>query len=181
MMREDADRQKLVEERIRQSEADALTGLALIREAVRDFLIREKGYRDDDIEVDAGFVIRVDNRETPVSVDYILRLRGRRFMVIKCSPGAVESRERHLISFARVVGAYQIPYAMVTDGVHARMLDAVKGCVIAEGLDALPARQQAVDMMNSVEFMPYPAERREREERILLAFESIKCTEESCE
>ena len=180
-MQEDIDHRKLVEEKIGNVEAEALTSLAHIRRAVKDFLIHEKGYGDDDLEVDAQFRIVVDNRETPVSIDYILRLQGRRFMVIKCSPGAVESRERHVISFARVVDAYQIPFAVVTDGVHARILDAVAGKVVAEGLDSLPVRRQAVEMMTTVEFRPYPAERMEREKRILLAFDTIRCTEESCE
>ena len=180
-MEHGTDRQKLVEEKIRRAETEALTSLALIRTVVKDLLLHGKGYRDEEIEVDKGFGITVDNREQSVSVDYILKLGGRRFMVIKCSPGAVESRERHLVSFARVVDAYQIPYAMVTDGVHARMLDAVKGDVVAEGLDAIPGRQKAVDLMNTTGFIPYPEERKEREKRILLAFESIRCTEESCE
>jgi len=181
MVQESVDRKKLVEEKIRNAEAEALTSLTLIRRVVKDYLIHEKGYGDEDIEVDAEFGIIVDNRETPVSVDYILNIRGRRFMVIKCSPGAVESRERHLVSFARVVDAYQIPIAVVTDGVQARILDTLKGRIIAEGLESLPERRQAVEMMSSTEFSPYPAERMEKEKRILVAFESIKCTEESCE
>jgi hypothetical protein len=180
-MQESADHKKLVEEKIRNAEAEALSSLTLIRQVVKGYLIHKKGYGEEDIEVDAEFGVIVDNRETPVSVDYILNIRGRRFMVIKCSPGAVESRERHLVSFARVVDAYQIPIAVVTDGVQARILDTLKGRVIAEGLESLPDRQQAVEMMSSAELIPYPAERMEKEKRILVAFESIKCTEESCE
>jgi hypothetical protein len=181
MTQESPDRQKLVEEKIRNTEAQALTSLAMIRRVVKDYLIHEKGYRDEDIEVDAEFGVFVDNRETRVSVDYILNLLGRRLMVIKCSPGAVESRERHLVSLARVVDSYRIPFAVVTDGVHARVLDTLKGKAIAEGLDSLPERPRAVEMIDVIEFGPYPPERAEKEKRILLAFESIKCTEESCE
>jgi hypothetical protein len=180
-MQEGVDRRKLIEEKIGHAEAAALKSLSLIRGAVKDFLVHRKGYGEGDIEVDTEFGIVVDNRETRVSVDYILNIQGRRFMVIKCSPGAVESRERHLVSFARVVDTYQIPFAVVTDGVQARMLDALKGKVVAEGLDFIPERRQAVVMMKSAEFSPYPVERMEKEKRILLAFESIKCTEESCE
>ncbi len=181
MAQEGIDRRKLVEEKIRNAEAEALTNLTAIRRVVKDYLIHEKGYSDEDIEIDKEFRIVVDGRETPVSVDYILRILDRRFMVIKCSPGALESRERHLVSFARVVDAYQIPVAVVTDGVRARIVDPLKGKVVAEGLDSLPGKRQAVDIVSSTEFRPYPAERMEREKRILLAFESIRCTEESCE
>lgn len=180
-MQENTDRQKLIEEKIRKAEAEALTSLTHIRLAMRDFLIREKGYFDDDIETDAEFVIDVDTTRVPVSVDYILRIKGMRFMAIKCSPGAVESRERHLVSFARAADSFQIPFAVVTDGVHARILDAIAGKVVAEGLESLPGRQQAVEMVGTMEPRPYPPERMEKEKRILLAFEAIKCTEESCE
>ena len=102
-------------------------------------------------------------------------------MVIKCSPGALESRDRHLISFARVVDSYQIPFAVVTDGARARVLHTVSGKLLSEGLDSVPDRARADEMSRAMEPVPYPAERMEREKRILLAFDSIKCTEESAE
>lgn len=180
-MQEDVDRRKLIEEKISEAEARAVTSLALIRQVVKDFLIHAKGYSDEDIETDREFEITVDDIKTAVSVDYILKLRGRRFAVIKCSPGALESRDRHLVSFARVVDSYQIPVAVVTDGSHARIIDTVSGKLVAEGLGSVPARPEADEIVTSARPVPCPIERMEREKRILLAFDSIKCTEESCE
>jgi hypothetical protein len=180
-MTEGCDREKLIKERIGHAEAKASMGLQLIRQVIRDFLLQEKGYREADIEVDRQFEIVQDNTRIPVSVDYILTLGGKRFMVIKCSPGALESRERHIVSFARVVDSYQIPFAVVTDGFHARILDTESGKLVSETLDSVPRRSQAMEILQSSELKPYPAGRMEREKRILLAFEAIKCTQESCE
>ncbi len=180
-MQEGADRQKLIEEKITQAEARAVASLALIRKAVRDFLIDVKGYSDSDIETDREFEITLDGIKTAVSVDYILKLRNRRFAAIKCSPGALESRERHLISFARVVDSYQIPLAVVTDGTHARVLDTFSGRLVSEGLASMPSRPEADGIVGSTEPLSCAPERKEREKRILLAFDAIKCTEESCE
>lgn len=181
MTQEGVDRRKLIKEKITEVEAKALTSLALIRQVVKDFLIQIKEYSDEDIETDKEMEITVDGVKTRVSVDYILKSRGRRFAVIKCSPGALESRDRHLISFARVVDSYQIPFAVVTDGSHARILDTVSGKLVAEGIASIPARPQADEIVGSMKPIPYPMERMEREKRILLAFDAIKCTEESCE
>lgn len=179
-MSEVFDRQKLIKEKIGKAEAEAVKDLALIRRVIKDFLVNEKGYSEEkDIEVDKGFEIVVGDIRAMTAVDYILKLNGRRFMAIKCSPGALESRERHLISFARVVDSYQIPFAVITDGSVARILDARTGKLFAEGLASLPERAQAVEMANAMELARYPKERLEREKRILLAFDSIKCTEEA--
>lgn len=175
------DRNKVVEEKIRKVEAERRESLGFIRKLVRDFLIKEKGYSDDDIDTDTEFDIVLEDIKITTSVDYIVKINGKRFMAIKCSPGALESRDRHLISFARVVDSYQIPLAVGTDGSRARILDAVSGRLLSEGLDSIPERERAIEMFSSMELIPYPAERMEREKRILLAFDAIRCTEESAE
>ena len=180
-MSEGYDRQKFIKEKIGRAEAKAFEGLELVRDVIRDLLMNEKGYSDEDIEADRQFEIIQDNSRVLVSVDYILTLGGKRFMVIKCSPGALESRERHIVSFARVVDSYQIPFAVVTDGLHARTMDTLSGKLLSEALDSIPSRSRAMEILQSTELTPYPAERMEREKRILLAFDAIKCTQESCE
>ena len=180
-MSEECDRSKLIEEKIGHAEARASMGLTLIRQVIREFLLNVKGYSEEDMEVDRQFEIVQDASGVSVSADYILTLSGKRFMVIKCCPGALESRERHIVSFARVVDAYQIPFAVVTDGLHARILDAVSGDLVSEGLDSIPGRSEAMEILQSTARKPYPAGRMEREKRILLAFDAIKCTQESCE
>lgn len=180
-MSEPFDRQKLIEEKLRKTEEEACMGLSLIRRAVKEFLISEKGYDGEEIETDRPFEIVIDGRSESTSVDYIIKVKGKRFLAIKCSPGALESRERHLISFARVVEEYMIPFAMVTDGARARLLDTASGKPVSEGLDSIPDKLKATEKVESIEFKPCPAQRIEREKRILLAFDAISCTQESGE
>jgi hypothetical protein len=180
-MSEASDRLKLIEEKIRAREETSVMGLSLIREVVREFLLSDKGYAADDIETDRRFEIILDDKTEFTSVDYLISFNQKRFMAIKCTPGALESRERHLIAFARVVGECQIPYALVTDGSRARLLDTAIGKVIAEGLDSIPDRKRAAEMTEAAKFTPCAPERIEKEKRILLAFESISCTQESGE
>lgn len=175
------DRKKLIEEKLNKKEAELMKSLAIIRQTVNDFLINERFYLHSDIEHDKNFEIVIGDERILISVDCIIRLNGRRLMAIKCSPGSLESRERHLISFARVVDSYRIPFAVLTDGSYARILDTLSGKLISEGLTSIPDRVQAIEIINSMEFMPYPEERLDKEKRILLAFDVIKCTEELLE
>ncbi|MEM2047741.1 MAG: hypothetical protein QXZ06_07655, partial [Candidatus Jordarchaeales archaeon] len=71
---------------------------------------------EKEIERYKTFDIELNGEKTPVAMDYIINIDGRRLMVIKCSPGALDSRQRHIVSFARVVDSYQIPLAVATDG-----------------------------------------------------------------
>lgn len=174
------ERQKMIEERILKKEREAEITLDTIREIIREFLYL-KGYSKEEIETDMVFDIELDGEKTPVSLDFIVRIKGRRLMVIKCSPGALDSRQRHIVSFARVVDSYQIPIAVATDGLKALIFDTITGRLIREGLDSIPSRREAEEMISVLKFIPFPSEKLEREKRVLLAFEAIRCTQEFCE
>lgn len=174
------DRQKMIEEKILKKEEAAERTLDTIREILREILVL-KGYSKEDIEEDKVFDIEINGEKTPVSVDFIIKIKGIRLMVIKCSPGALDSRQRHIVSFARVVDSYQIPFAVATDGLKALIFDTVTGRLIREGLDSIPTKIEAEKMITSIDLVPFPLERLEREKRVLLAFEAIRCTQEFCE
>jgi hypothetical protein len=181
-MAECFDRAKLVREKIEAAEAKAESGLQVIREVVLDILIHDKGYSEADLEQDRSFEIVLGAERIPVAVDYIICLEGKRLAAIKCSPGAIESRERHLIAFSRVAdAAASIPLAVVTDGAKVRVLDTRTGKVVGEGFGAIPDRKSAGELLDPANFAPYAAEKIEKEKRILLAFDAIRCTRESCE
>jgi hypothetical protein len=96
-------------------------------------------------------------------------------MVIQCSSGSLEAWERYVTAFARVVKDYQIPYAVVTDGDKARIIDVLTGTLIGESLGQLLNREEALNKMKDFKKVPYPINRLEKEKRIVYAFESIKC------
>lgn len=178
-MDEIADRRKLIEDKLKAADEKAERGLAAIREAMLEYLTAVKWYSAGEVEIDRPFSVEIGGETETTSVDYIIAVNGRRLLAIKCSPGALESRERHLIAFARVVDPVMIPFAMVTDGMRGRLLDVSTGKVISEGLDSIPDKPHAVDLVAALPMAPCPAERLEREKRVLLAFDAIRCTEES--
>lgn len=177
---ENMDRQKIIEEKIRKKEMEAERTLDTIREITRELLFF-KGYSKEEIEEDRTFDIELKGEKTPVAIDYIIRVNGRRLMVIKCSPGALDSRQRHIVSFARVVDSYQIPLAVATDGLKALIFDTLTGRLIKEGIDSIPSKVEAEELTTTMKFIPFPSEKLEREKRVLLAFEAIRCTQEFCE
>lgn len=174
------ERQKMIEEKIQKKEREAEITLDTIREIIREFLF-QKGYSEEEIETDRVFDIELNGEKTPVSSDFIVKIKGKRLVVIKCSPGALDSRQRHVVSFARVVDTYQIPIAVATDGLKALIFDSITGKLTGEGLDSIPSRGEAEEIMSNLKFIPFPSEKFEREKRVLLAFEAIRCTQEFCE
>lgn len=165
------ERQKAIKERIQAEEGLAQIQKENIRELMLQFLKDEKGYSDEDIEIDRKFIIEGDDR---VSVDFIIKLQGKRLIAIKCTPTSLESRERHIIAFSRVVDNYQIPLSVVTDSIHARVLDTISGRLISEEINSIPSKTEI--KIDDFEMRCCPSERLEKEKRILLAFESISCS-----
>jgi hypothetical protein len=177
-MSESTEREEIVREKLKEEDAREQLATMDARQLVLTFLKEEKSYLDEDIEIDRKFVVSVKEGpspfEEPVSVDYIIRLEGSPYMAIKCSM-AVESRERHVLAFSRVVESRQIPYSVVTDGLKAHIIDTVSGKITAKGLENLPTRLEAIKDMENIELLECPPVKMLGEKRILLAFECASC------
>ena len=159
-----------------------------VRQVIERFLIKEKGYLKDDIEIDRGFDIVIDEKINRAKVDLVISVdavrnlflngvEGKRFMLIKCSRGSLSSWEREVLSCARIFDVYVIPLAVITDGEDAEILDTVTGKVSSCGLGEIPSRHDAVEAIKRIEFKGLSEDKREKEKRVFLAFESIKSEE----
>ncbi len=169
------DREKLIEELIKADEQLEIMQLGSIKQKVWEFLIKEKQFKPEEIETDPEFRLTLSDGEITVRINFVVNLSSASFMVIQCRSTAIESWERYVISFARVIKDYQIPYAVVTDGENARIIDVHTGRVIGKSLDGLFNRQEALNKMKDFKKIPCPVNRLEREKRIVYAFEGIKC------
>jgi hypothetical protein len=169
------DREKLIKERIKQEEQLETVQLGGIKQMVLEFLTREKHFKPEEIETNPEFKITIGDRETMIHIDFIVNLHTASFMVIQCSSSSLEAWERYVISFARVIKEYQIPYAVVTDGEDAQIIDVLSGRLIGESLDKLFNREDALNKMKDFKKIPCPVNRLEKEKRIVYAFEGIKC------
>lgn len=161
---------------------DFITGQAFIdtdderiRQKIERLLVEEKGYLKIDIEVDREFDIIVDNEVNKSKVDLIVNIERKRFMIIRCARGSLVTREREVISCARILDVYQIPFAVVTNGEDAEVIDTTSGEVIGYGLETIPSKANALEVIKQIEFKKLLEKRIEKEKRIFLAFDAIKC------
>jgi hypothetical protein len=141
-----------------------------IRQVMERLLVEEKGYLKEEIEVDREFEIAIDGEINRSRADLVVGIEGKKFIVIKCARGSLVSREREILSCARILDIYQIPFAVVTNGEDAEVLDTISGEVVGSGLGAIPSRQQALEAIGRIEFKKLPEGRIEKEKRIFLAF-----------
>lgn len=162
----------LVQKDLEAAEAE----LCIIREGVEKFLLANKGYLPDEVEKEVEFAFVVGNEKCSSKADFIIKISDRRLMLVKCYIGALVSRERQAVACARVLDSYQVPFALITDGDNAEVLDTLTGKVICEGLEKIPSRKELEAKMRGIEFKGLAPDRAEKEKRILLAFDVIKCS-----
>lgn len=143
------------------------------RQRVERFLVETKGYSKDDIEVDANLKFTIGGEETHSNVDLVVRVEGKRFMVLRCVPGSLVSRQRETLAAARLLDAYQIPFSVVTDGNDAELLDTVTSEVLDRGMEAIPSKEEAIQRMKEVKLQPFPQDRLEREKIIYRSYDEM--------
>jgi hypothetical protein len=146
-------------------------GAEEVRQQVERFLVETKGYSKQDIEVDADLRFTIGDDEIHSNVDLAVRLEGKRFMILKCVPGSLGSRQRETLAAARLLDAHQIPLSVVTDGRDAELLDTVTGDVLEQAMEAIPSKNEAIQRMGHMEFKPFPKERLEREKIIFRSYD----------
>jgi hypothetical protein len=140
------------------------------------FLLREKkGYSPDDVRKGLAFEVTLGAETVWSSADFIVSLEGRMGMIIKCAAGSLDSRERQAVAAARVIASPPVPIAVVADPVTAEVLDVATGKVIGEGFGAIPTKEQLRGIVAEKTMQPLDGKRLEKEKRILLAFDAIKC------
>lgn len=173
----DKEKEKKILDKLKEEERESVMMTGFIRERVFEFLTARKGYAETDIELDAPFVVETERARDTCSVDFIVSLGGKRLIAIKCAPSALESRERHILAFSRVMDC--IPFSVVTDSICARVLKTDTGELLSEDLSSLPGRSEALSMLENPgkEKKPsYPEEKLKKERCILLAFNAIRCS-----
>ena len=70
------------------------------RQQAERFLVENKGYGKEDIEVDADLKLAIGDETVQSNVDLVVRAGDKRFMVLKCVPGSLGSRHRETLAAA---------------------------------------------------------------------------------
>jgi hypothetical protein len=141
------------------------------RQAVERYLVGKKGYRKKDIAVDAEIDLVIQGKVYRSQLDLVVSVDRVRLMVVKCAAGALGSWERQTLAAARLLSEYRVPYAVVSDGRTARLMDSATGKQIGTGLEAIPSKTQARQLLGSLRLEPFPEERRERESLIFRTYD----------
>ncbi|MBU4185216.1 MAG: type I restriction enzyme HsdR N-terminal domain-containing protein [Proteobacteria bacterium] len=141
------------------------------RQDVERFLVNEKGFSKEDIEVDVDIEFSVVGESYKSQVDLVVCVDGTRYMAIKCAAGSLGSREREIIAASRLLESHQLPISVVSDGKTAIVLDTASGKKLGEGLNAVPSKDDLKEKSNSSELIPLPAERLEKEKLIFRSYD----------
>jgi Type I restriction enzyme R protein N terminus (HSDR_N) len=144
------------------------------RQVIERFLIEQKGYLKEDIQVDADIELTVAGELYRSQLDLVISADGgkTRFMAIRCAAGSLGSREREIVAAARLLDDYQIPLSVASDGKTAIVLDTVSGKKIGAGMDAIPSKKEALEKLKNLELQPLPNERLDREKLIFRTYDS---------
>lgn len=143
------------------------------RQAVERYLVENRKYLKSDIHVNFPINLTIAGSSYQSTIDLIVEVDGVQFMAIKCAPGSLNSWERQILTAARLVGDYQIPFSVVSDGQTAVLLDTLTGNEIDQGLDAIPSREKAIQMIPGIRPEPLPEKRLEREKLIFRTYDSM--------
>ena len=88
------------------------------RQRVAQFLVKEKGFSKEDIEVDVEIEMTVAGEIYRSQIDLVVSVDGGapRFMAIKCAAASLGSREREILAASRLLCENQLPFSVVSDG-----------------------------------------------------------------
>jgi len=163
---------------------DYLTGERLldtdderIRQRITKMMVEDKCYKKDTLEPRCYIDTLFNLHFVRSTIELTVTIANKRFMIIRYDPGSLVSRQRSAVAAARVLDdRYRIPLAVVTNGQDAELIDTNDGKIIGSGLAAIPNRQQAEELVVDLLFLPpQHQEKRQRELRILNAFDLERC------
>ncbi len=155
------------------------------RQKIARFLIEVKGYEKEDIEPRRRMEMEIEGKKVYSLIDFVVSAGNSRFIAIKFGPGSLVTRERPALAAARILGEYQIPITVVTNGEDAEILDTDSGEVIATGIDAIPTKAFALQKLEKIALTRLSPERIEAEKRVISAYDylehSLECDDGWCE
>ena len=169
------EREKMIRDKVEKEDFVEIMQLKGVKQIVWDKLTEEKGFNRHEIAIEPKFELAISDCEATVSIDFVINLPQATFAVIRCANAGLEFWERYVTAFAMAVKDYQIPFAMVTNGYEAKIIDVLLSSIVGENMKDFCNRKDALKIMQNFKKIPCPEKRLEKEKRIIYAFEGIKC------
>jgi len=144
------------------------------RQIFEKFLVQDKGWAKEDIKVNEKIIVQFKGKDYISKIDLIVFCNDKAFMAVTCVAGSIGSYEREILSGARLIFDYQIPFAVSTDARDAIIMNTLSGKKFGQGLNAIPSREKAFEMIKSLEYQPYDENKKEREMIIYRSFNMEK-------
>ncbi|MFN2357453.1 MAG: type I restriction enzyme HsdR N-terminal domain-containing protein [Desulfotignum sp.] len=146
-------------------------GSEVSRQECERFLVKNKGYKKQDIRVDEPLTVQFKGEDYHSCIDLVVCIGNKAVMAITCVAGSIGSYEREILAGARLlVPDYQIPFAVSTDGRHAVIMDTLSGRTIGKDMDAVFSRKKMEETLPDLIFTPLDKTKKEREMIIYRSF-----------
>lgn len=131
------------------------------RQTFERLLVKKKGYDRQEIRVDEPICVTFKGEEYHSTIDLVVYCNDKPLMAVKCIAGSLGSYEREILAGARLAYDVQIPFSVATNGIDALVRDAVTGQERGQGLNAVPSKEEALEM--TLKYSTFPPEKKERE------------------
>lgn len=141
------------------------------RQKIARLLVNAKGYPKSSVTPGHILTVTAGEKCARVPVTYAVSLNGRIAMIVQYGPGSLVTRHRPALAMGRLVASHQVPVVVVTNGEQADILEGGTGKVIANGLEAIPCRQDLEKILASWTETSISPKRASMEARIVMAFE----------
>jgi hypothetical protein len=141
------------------------------RQKISRWLVDNSGFSKQDISSNIKLAITADEHKGFLKIDFLVSLDNKHIIMIKYAPGSLVTRRLSTLALSRVISPYQIPYAVITNGQDAEIIDGNTGKVIGNGLEGLINKTDAKKRMAQFSFNPVGKKLFDQASRIAYACE----------
>ncbi|MDY0131069.1 MAG: type I restriction enzyme HsdR N-terminal domain-containing protein [Desulforegulaceae bacterium] len=138
------------------------------RQKIARLLVYKKGYNKNNIIKNNFIFLEKGKNRFKISIDYTVYIDDIPMMIVKYGPGSIVSRHMSAISSARLMGEYEIPVSVATNGEDAETIDTASGKTISTGLDGILSKQELAKIIVKRKITD---DIRQKAEKILFAFD----------
>lgn len=154
------------------------------RQKIARLLVESCNFDKKQIKKNVKQIIRAGNKRARIKIDFLIELHGKIAMLLKYNPGSIVTRRQSCIALSRIAAQYQIPVAVMTNGIDAEIIDPVYKDVTSTGLDSIPDKRKLEALILNHSFKPVSDKIIDMANRIVYACEvdgACPCDSDICE